>query len=65
LTPAAADRVRSFAAQPSYRPPPFIAMKLVAVYFLSLALFAVISAAHDDPEDEEMVKFKEFKVIIG
>jgi hypothetical protein len=40
-------------------------MKLVAVYFLSLALFAVISAAHDDPEDEEMVKFKEFKVIIG
>ena len=38
-------------------------MKWVAVYLLSLALFVVISAARDDPDDEEMVKFKEFKVI--
>jgi hypothetical protein len=38
-------------------------MKLIAVYFLSLAIFVVISAAQDDPDDEEMVKFKEFKVI--
>nr|CAH0103408.1 unnamed protein product [Daphnia galeata] len=39
----------------------FFAMKLIAVYLMSLAFFVVISAAIDDPDDEEMIKFKEFK----
>ena len=40
----------------------FFAMKLIAVYLMSLAFFVVISAAIDDPDDEEMITFKEFKV---
>lgn len=40
----------------------FFAMKLIAVYLMSLAFFVVISTAIDDPDDEEMITFKEFKV---
>ncbi|KZS12656.1 Uncharacterized protein APZ42_022798 [Daphnia magna] len=37
-------------------------MKLVTVYLLSLfAFFVIISASPDDTDDEEMVRFKEFK----
>lgn len=53
----------SFAVQLCCKVASTVAMKLVTVYLLSLfAFFVIISASPDDADDEEMVRFKEFKV---